>query len=64
MRTTAVYGNGKFGLADLPRLWRDGVFALPYEAEMLMVYMIRQFSFDLIEHIARKRDPARAAPLS
>ena len=64
MRTTAVYGNGKFGLADLPRLWRDGVFALPYEAEMLMVYMIRQFSFDLIEHIARMRDPARAVPLS
>ncbi len=64
MRTTAVYGNGKFGLADLPRLWRDGVFALPYEAEMLMVYMIRQFSFDLIEHIARQRDPARAVPLS
>ena len=29
-----------------------------------MVYMIRQFSFDLIEHIARKRDPARAVPLS
>jgi hypothetical protein len=26
--------------------------------------MIRQFSFDLIEHIARRRDPARAAPLS
>jgi hypothetical protein len=64
MRTTAVYGNGKFGLADLPRLWRDGIFALPYEAEMLMVYMIRQFSFDLIEHIARMRDPARAVPLS
>jgi hypothetical protein len=64
LRTTAVYGNGKFGLADLPRLWRDGIFALPYEAEMLMVYMIRQFSFDLIEHIARMRDPARAVPLS
>src|SRR6478672_10116201 len=31
---------------------------------MLMVYMIRQFSFDLIEHIARMRDPARAVPLS
>ncbi len=64
MRTTAVYGNGKFGLADLPRLWRDGIFALPYEAEMLMVYMIRQFSFDLIEHIARVCDPARAVKLA
>ena len=58
MRTTAVYGNGKFGLADLGRLWREGIFSLPYEAEMLMVYMIRQFSFDLIEHIARRMNPA------
>jgi hypothetical protein len=64
MRTTAVYGNGKFGLADLPRLWREGVFSLPYEAEMLTVYMIRQFSFDLIEHLARVQDPARAVPLA
>jgi hypothetical protein len=64
MRTTAVYGNGKFGLADLGRLWRDGIFALPYEAEMLMVYMIRQFSFDLIEHIARRKNPVGAVSLS
>ena len=64
LRTTAVYGNGKFGLADLGRLWRDGIFALPYEAEMLVVYMIRQFSFDLVEHIARARNPAGATRLS
>ncbi|HEX7197844.1 MAG TPA: hypothetical protein VF213_00105, partial [Dongiaceae bacterium] len=64
MRTTAVYGNGKFGLADLPRLWRDGIFSLPYEAEMLTVYMIRQFSFDLIEHIAAMQNPAGAVPLA
>ena len=63
MRTTAVYGNGKFGLADLARLRRDGIFALPYEAEMLMVYMIRQFSFDLIEHIARSKS-SQAVPLA
>ncbi len=63
MRTTAVYGNGKFGLADLPRVWRDGIFSLPYEAEMLMVYMIRRFSFDLIEHVARQTNP-NAVPLS
>ena len=64
MRTTAVYGNGKFGLADLGRLWRDGIFALPYEAEMLMVDMIRQFSFDLIEHIARAKNQTGAVTLS
>jgi hypothetical protein len=64
MRTTAVYGNGKSGLADLGRVWRDGIFSLPYEAEMLMVYLIRQFSFDLIEHIAKRRNPTGAARLS
>jgi len=63
MRTTAVYGNGKFGLADLSRVWRDGIFSLPYEAEMLMVYMIRRFSFDLIEHVARQINP-NAVPLA
>ena len=63
MRTTAVYGNGKFGLADLSRVWRDGIFSLPYEAEMLMVYMIRRFSFDLVEHVARQMNP-NAVPLS
>ena len=64
MRTTAVYGNGKFGLGDLARVWRDGVFSLPYEAEMLTVYLIREFSFALLEHIARRRNPAGAVPLS
>lgn len=64
MRTTAVYGNGKFGLGDLARVWRDGIFALPYEAEMLTVYLIREFSFALIEHIARRRNPAGAVALS
>lgn len=56
MRTTAVYGNGKFGIADLERVWRHGVFALPYQAEMLTVYLARQFSIDLVEHIAGSRN--------
>lgn len=61
MRTTAVYGNGKFGIADLDRVWRHGVFALPYQAEMLTVYMARQLSFDLVDHIARRRSAAAVA---
>jgi hypothetical protein len=60
LRTTAVYGNGKFGIADLDRVWRHGVFALPYQAEMLTVYLVRQFGFDLVEHIARSRNAAAA----
>lgn len=64
MRTTAVYGNGKFGIGDRERVWRGGLFTLPYQAEMLVVYMARQLSFDLAEHVARRRGKAAAAPLA
>ena len=63
MRTTAVYGNGKFGVGDFEAVRAGGVFALPFQAEMLTVYLARQLSFDLVEHIARARSPDRAVPL-
>ena len=52
MRTTAVYGNGKFGLADFDTLKKGSLFTNPFEAEMLCVYLVRNFSFDWVEHIA------------
>ena len=64
MRTTAVYGNGKFGLADLERLHSSGVFQLPYQAEMLTVFLAREMSFDLVEHVARCRGAGRAVRLA
>jgi hypothetical protein len=64
MRTTAVYGNGKFGLCDLERLQSRGVFRLPFQAEMLTVYLARGFSLDLAEHLAAVRAPRSAARLS
>lgn len=63
MRTTAVYGNGKFGLADLKQVHRDRMFRRPFQAELLTVYLIRQFTVDLVEHIARARVPDRAVRL-
>lgn len=51
MRTTAVYGNGKFGIADREafsdRPHMDG----PFAAEMLTVWLIRGFTHDLVEHV-------------
>jgi hypothetical protein len=64
MRTTAVYGNGKFGMADLPRTFGCGIFHRPFEAEMLAVYLIREFTIDLVEHVAAQRAPGTAARLS
>ena len=63
MRTTAVYGNGKFGISDLPHTFGSGLFRRPFEAEMLSVFLTREFSIDLVEHIARMRSPERAVRL-
>ncbi len=64
MRTTAVYGNGKFGLSDLDNTFGRGLFSRPFEAEMLTVYLIREFTFDLVAHLARVRAPEAAVTLS
>ena len=44
MRTTAVYGNGKFGMCDFANLHDAPVLNAPFQAELLAVYMIRHFS--------------------
>ena len=63
MRTTAVYGNGKFGLGDFPLVKRHPELDGPYRAEMLCVYMIRHFQCELAEHVARARAGNKAAKL-
>lgn len=63
MRTTAVYGNGKFGLSDRQRTCHREALASPYQAELLTVYLIRCFTHDLVEHVARCRNPEKAVPL-
>lgn len=64
MRTTAVYGNGKFGIADRAKIEERRELSGAFQAEMLCVYLIRCFSVDLVEHVARCRDPVRFAPLA
>lgn len=51
MRTTAVYGNGKFGLADRQDFCDRPVMSGPFAAEMLTVWLIRGFTHDLVEHV-------------
>lgn len=51
MRTTAVYGNGKFGMADREVIAGRPVLDGPFAAEMLTVWLIRGFTHDLIEHV-------------
>ncbi len=63
MRTTAVYGNGKFGIADRAQISERPGLSEPFQAEMLTVWLIRGFTVDLVEHIAQSRGPETYAPL-
>lgn len=51
MRTTAVYGNGKFGIADRALIETRPGLEGPFAAEMLTVWLIRHFTHDLVEHV-------------
>jgi hypothetical protein len=64
MRTTAVYGNGKFGIADRDRIKNRPELRGPFRAEMLTVYLIRLFTIDLVEHLARLEGGDKAVPLA
>ncbi|MEM9756783.1 MAG: hypothetical protein AAF914_12350, partial [Pseudomonadota bacterium] len=64
MRTTAVYGSGKFGAADRARLAGRPLLDGPFRAEMLTVWLIRTFVLDLVEHLARAKGGRAAAKLA
>jgi hypothetical protein len=63
MRTTAVYGNGKFGIADRDEIAGRPELSGPFQAEMLTVWLIRSFTIDLADHIAHRRNPKGAVRL-
>lgn len=64
MRTTAVYGNGKFGIADRDALLGRSDLSGPFQAEMLTVWLIRGFTLDLVDHCAamQSENAVRLAP--
>jgi len=64
MRTTAVYGSGKFGAADRD-LWAGRPeFAGSFQPELLSVWLIRTFTIDMVEHMAQMRAPDKAVRLA
>mgnify|MGYP001231676444 FL=1 len=62
-RTTAVYGSGKFGLADRFRIKNREEINGPFRLEMMLVYLVRQFTFDQVNHIAKHKNPKKAVSL-
>ena len=64
VRTTAVYGNGKFGIADYLPETNDNPLNKPFQAEMLTVYLIRYFSIELVNYLAKEKGKDKFITLS
>ena len=62
-RTTAVYGSGKFGLADRFRIKHREEINGPFRLEMMLVYLVRQFTFDQVNHVAKCKNSKLAVKL-
>ena len=62
-RTTAVYGSGKFGLADRFRIKNREEINGPFRLEMMLVYLVRQFTFDQVNYVAHHKNPKKAVKL-
>ena len=63
MRTTAVYGSGKFGCADRAKIADRPECRAPFQIELLAVYLIRWFTIDLVEELAKERGGKQAVRL-
>lgn len=64
LRTTAVYGNGKFGIADFETLEQNPDFKLSFSAQMCAVYILREFSLDWVHFLAKQKGGDKAVTLS
>ena len=62
-RTTAVYGSGKFGLADRFMISDRPELKGPFRLEMMLVYFVRKFTIDQVNHTAKAKNPASAVSL-
>jgi hypothetical protein len=55
MRNTGLDGNGTFGTRPFPSLGPDHALGGVLEAQLLVAYLMREFSCDLVQHLAHLR---------
>lgn len=60
IRSTAFYSNGKCGLTDYESLEDGHPLAIPYRAHMLTAWLLRELSYEMVEHVAAARNPDAA----
>jgi hypothetical protein len=60
LRTTAFIGNGQLGTRPLAGYEPDHPFRAPYHAQMASAFLLREYVFDLVDVMARARNPSSA----
>ncbi len=60
MRSTAFYGNGKFGMRSFLGYEPDHPLFAPYRAQFLAAWLFRETSYDSVEYCAQIRNPEKA----
>ncbi len=64
MRTTAVYGSGKFGCADREKISNRSEMRGSFQVELITVYLFRWFTIELVEYVAKQRGGRKAVSLN
>lgn len=64
IRNAGWLGNGRFGSKSWLSLAADHPLSQPYHCDIFALYLWRQVGHDIVEHIARSRNPRLAAALS
>ncbi len=60
LRTTAFIANGQLGTRSFAGLEPDHPLRRPYHVQMCSAFVLREYVFDLVDHMARARNPAGA----
>jgi hypothetical protein len=60
LRTTAFIANGQLGTRSYAGLEPDHPFRRPYHAQMCSAFLLREYVYDLVDHMARARNPGAA----
>ena len=60
LRTTAFIGNGQLGTRPLEGYEPDHPLRRPYHAQFASAFVLREYVFDLVDHLARCRNPDAA----
>ncbi|MEW6438827.1 MAG: hypothetical protein AB1508_16840 [Pseudomonadota bacterium] len=64
IRNAGWYGNGRFGSRSWKALGPRHPFSYPYHLDIFPLYLWRTVGFDIVETMARLRNPGAAAVLS